>query len=408
MPSQHPSAEQYPRFSESEFDRRRTAVRETMREAEVDALVMYGNSGIARRYQANIHYLANYLDHHHNYLVFFADPAEPSQLLIGLESHVPTAVAWSEIDDVVDGGIDPAATVVDRIEGTAAADGTVGLVGPRASHGITLPHAHHETIDAGLDADLVDFSAAYEDVRVEKSEEEIEWLTRAAEHTDTATRALEEALEPGITEMELKAAVEESYLEDGGDRYITFVSSTPMDDPEPGKCLHWKQASNRTIREGDVVNTELGAGYWGYTGQTQRTFAVGAEPPERYRDLHDVAERTYENVLDVLEPGNTTEDILHAAEPLVESPYTIYDALVHGFGVDIVPPTIGRADVEAAKDGDYGGENPTELREGMAIVVQPNPITTDERYGVQAGDLVVVRSDGPEVIQEHPLEFVRV
>lgn len=42
----------------------------------------------------------------------------------------------------------------------------------------------------------------------------------------------------------------------------------------------------------------------------------------------------------------------------------------------------------------------------MAIVVQPNPITTDERYGVQVGNLVIVRDSGPEVLQEYPVEFV--
>jgi Xaa-Pro aminopeptidase len=88
--------------------------------------------------------------------------------------------------------------------------------------------------------------------------------------------------------------------------------------------------------------------------------------------------------------------------------YTIYDGLVHGFGVDILPPTLGRADVEAAKEDGYAIEDPTVIEENMAVVVQPNPITTDERYGVQTGNLVVVRADGPEVLQEHPIEFVRV
>ena len=408
MTRAHRSGEYFPRFSETEFERRRSAVRKMMRKEDVNVLVAYGHSGINRRYQSNVYYLANYLDHHHNYLVFFADPGEESQLLVGLSSHVPTAAAWAEIDDTRAGGPDPAAKVVERIRETDAATGTVGVVGPRSSYGITIPHPHYETIAAGLDADIRDVSLAYEGVRVRKSEEEIEWLRRGAEFTDTAMEALTSATEPGVTEMEIKADLECAYLTEGGDQHISYISSTPMDNPERGKCLHWKQASERTVREGDVVNTELGAGYWGYTGQMQRTFSVGRPPTDEYRRLHDVAVETYENILDVLHPGNTTEDVLRAADPIIESEYTIYDGLVHGFGVDIVPPTLGTEDVEAAKRGKYSIENPMELRENMAVVVQPNPITSDERRGVQVGNLVVITQNGPEVLQDYPVDFVQL
>lgn len=404
----HDPAADYPRFSEEEFERRRTAIREMMAENGVDALVVYGHSGLNRRYQANVYYLANYMDHHHNYLVFFADPAEETTLFIGLGSHVPTAVAWAEVDDVRSGGSDPARSVVDRIDGTAAAGGRIGLVGPRASHGITLPHPHYETLSAGLSADLVDVSTAYERIRTIKGGEELEWLREGARLTDLAMEALEAALEPGVTELELKAEWEYAYLKEGGDPHISFISSTPMDDPEPGKCLHWKQASNRSIREGDVVNTEIGAGYWGYNGQMQRTFSVARPPSARYRDLHDVAEETFDSVLAALKPGNTDEDLLRAAAPLIESEYTIYDALVHGFGVDILPPSIGHGQIEAAKDGDYAIDDPVEIEENIVVVVQPNPITRDERYGVQVGDAVVVTEDGPESLHEYPFELVHV
>lgn len=408
MTRSHRSGEYFPRFSSAEFDRRRSAVRQMMREEDVDALVVYGHSGINRRYQSNVYYLANYLDQHHNYLVFFADPNEEPQLLVGLGSHVPTAAAWTEIEDTQAGGADPAAKVVERIRGTDAATGTVGVVGPRASHGITIPHPHYETLSTGLDAELEDVSLAFERVRIRKSEEEIEWLRRGAAFTDTAMEALERATEPGMTELDVKAELEYAYLREGGDQHISYISSTPMTDPEPGKCLHWKQASNRPIREGDVVNTELGAGYWGYTGQMQRSFTVGRPPTDEYRDLHDVAVETYENILDVLQPGNTTADILRAAEPIIESEYTIYDGLVHGFGVDIVPPTVGAEDIEAAKDGEDPIEDPMELQENMAVVVQPNPITTDERRGVQVGNLTVIGQNGPEVLQDYPVGFVQL
>lgn len=403
MTRAHPAGGDFPRFSPDEFERRRTAVREMLADNDLEALVIYGHSGLHRRYQANVYYLANYLDHHHNYLVFFRDPTEAAALFIGLGSHVPTATAWAEIEAVEAGGRDPAGRVAERLDGTAAATDRVGLVGPRGSHGITLPKAHYDRLESALDADFVDVSAAYEAIRTVKSDEEIEWLREGARLTDLAMARLEASIEPGRTELEAKAAWEAAALAEGGEPHISFISSTPMGEPEPGKCLHWKQASTRTIRAGDVVNTEIGAGYWAYNGQLQRTFTVGAPPTERYRELHRVAETTYEAIADVLHPGNTTEDVLRAAEPLIDSPFTIYDGLLHGFGVDILPPSIGVEAVEAAKAGTTAIDDPVVFEEGMVVVIQPNPITRDERYGVQTGEAVVVRSTGPERLHDYPL-----
>jgi hypothetical protein len=40
----------------------------------------------------------------------------------------------------------------------------------------------------------------------------------------------------------------------------------------------------------------------------------------------------------------------------------------------------------------------------MAIVVQPNPITPDERMGLQLGQLTIVRAEGAESLHSVPFE----
>ncbi|HYX88961.1 MAG TPA: hypothetical protein VE753_06295, partial [Gaiellaceae bacterium] len=39
-----------------------------------------------------------------------------------------------------------------------------------------------------------------------------------------------------------------------------------------------------------------------------------------------------------------------------------------------------------------------------AIVIQPNPVTPDERMGLQLGELTVVRNEGAESLHGVPLE----
>jgi Xaa-Pro aminopeptidase len=84
------------------------------------------------------------------------------------------------------------------------------------------------------------------------------------------------------------------------------------------------------IEPGDVLITEISGGYWGYTGQIHRAYAIGAEPTPEYRRIHDVAVEGYERVRDAIRDGSTAEDVLNAAQVIHDRGFTIYDDLLHG------------------------------------------------------------------------------
>ncbi len=44
----------------------------------------------------------------------------------------------------------------------------------------------------------------------------------------------------------------------------------------------------------------------------------------------------------------------------------------------------------------------------MTVVIQPNPVTPDERMGVQIGNLVRITATGIEPLQQFPLRALRV
>src|SRR3982074_1642494 len=82
------------RFSGAEMRRRRALTDALMDEHDLDALVLFGNSGVNRHNQANVFWLTNHLDLHPCYLVL---PREGKPLLlIGLANHVPSAREVSE------------------------------------------------------------------------------------------------------------------------------------------------------------------------------------------------------------------------------------------------------------------------------------------------------------------------
>lgn len=386
------------RFSEAELDRRFALARELMRAHDVSALVVFGTSATNRAGMANPFWLSNHLDLHHCYLVVPVDEGKESALYTGLTNHVPNAREVSGVPIVEWGGYDPSERVAARLRAIGAERGRVGLVGANAKFSMGMPYQHHERVRAALPGlELVDVTGPFQRLRLVKSEEEIAWLRRAAALTDKAILAVAEAAVPGVSEIELVAAGEGAYRPEGGMPRIMFLRSMAMD--EPNGCLPAQTPSARRLRSGDVVITELSASYWGYTGQIQRVIFVDAEPTAEWARMLGVAREAYDAIAGVLRPGATEADVLRAAEPIREAGYSIYDDLVHGYGVDIQPPIVDREQFAEPPSGP--GQS---FEEGMTIVIQPNPVTPDERMGLQLGGLTVVRVDGAEALQAVPLE----
>jgi hypothetical protein len=111
-----------------------------------------------------------------------------------------------------------------------------------------------------------------------------------------------------------------------------------------------------------------------------------------------VAREAHDAIAAVLRAGATEADVILAAEPIREAGYAIYDDLVHGYGVDIMPPIVDREQL-----GHPPADGGARFERGSAVVIQPNPITPDERMGLQLGGLTIVRDAGPE--QLHDVTF---
>jgi Xaa-Pro dipeptidase len=392
------------RFTSAEMERRYALARGLMEEHGLGALVLFGNSGVSRGNMANAFWLSNHLDLHHSYLVVPRDPGEEAALYTGLTNHVPNAREVTDVPIVEWGGYDPAAAVAGRLGEIGVTRGRVGLVGVNATFSMGMPYAHHARLADELPhLELVDVTAAFARLRLVKSEEEVEWLRKAAELTDRAIHALAEGARPGMTDVELVALAEAAYRPAGGIPRIMFLRSMAMDDPNG--CLPAQNPSHRSIGPGDVIIDEFSASYWGYTGQIQRPVFVEAEPTPEWQRMFDVALEAYGRIAEALRPGATEADVIRAGSVIGEAGYVVYDDLVHGYGVDIMPPIVDRScwaywpwdDARPAPEG-------RTFEEGMAVVIQPNPVTPDERMGLQLGGLVIVRADRVEPLHAVPFE----
>jgi len=392
------------KFSQQEMARRWTLARDLMRHLELDGLLVYGSSGANRHDQANIFWLTNHLDLHHNYLVAPLDESIEPALYVGLVNHVPNAREIAQVPIVEWGGDHPAEKIAGRLREMGLQKGRLGLVGIKAKFAIGMPYQHYLQLRRALpELELVDVTAQFSRLREVKSEEEIAWLRKAAEITDEAVFALQERVRPGMAEYELLGIVHGTVWTLGGLPHITFLRSMPMDDPTG--CVPAQNPSNRVIQKGDVIITEISASFWGYTGQIHRPFFVGADPNPTWQRLFDVALEAYQRIVQVMRPGATERDVIRAASVIGENGYAIYDDLIHGYGVDILPPLIDRSCCQYWPwDENRPAPEGRTFETNMAVVVQPNPITPDERMGLQLGALTVVTGDGSVALHRVPWE----
>ena len=393
-------------FSAEEMARRWRLARQLMDERGLDALLLFGNSGVNRHNEANVFWLSNHLDLHHCYLIAPRDEALEPALFTGLTNHVPNARQVSDVPSVAWGGYDPAATVAERLRRQGLARARIGLVGINATFGMGMPYQHLEMLTRELpELEAVDVTRAFAGLRAVKSDEEIAWLRRAAELTDRTIHALQAEVRPGLPEYALLAIIEGAYRAAGGQPHIAFLRSMPMD--APNGCLPAQNPSDRRIREGDVIITEISASWWGYSGQIHRPVFVGREPTPAWQHMFDTARMAYERIAAAMTPGASEADAIRAGAVIGERGYAIYDDLVHGYGVDIHPPIIDRSCVRYWSSP--AGEAPPPGRtfeRNMAIVIQPNPVTRDERMGLQLGALTVVTDAGAESLHRVPFEPV--
>jgi Xaa-Pro aminopeptidase len=171
---------------------------------------------------------------------------------------------------------------------------------------------------------------------------------------------------------------------------------------DPGMCVPAQFQSDRRIQQGDVLFCEISANYWGYAGQVLRTFTVAADPEELFIRLHDTAQRAFDAITAAALPGVHVRDLVAASSVIEENGFTIYDDLVHGYGGGYLPPVLGSASRDHRPTPDM------HLETGMALVVQPNVITPDERAGVQTGELGVITAEGWTSLHETPYGMRRI
>ncbi|HEY9446912.1 MAG TPA: M24 family metallopeptidase [Burkholderiales bacterium] len=374
--------QEYPRFSDAEYARRHKALAEVMEKAGADHLLVVTDHRTGNATQ----WVTGWPGSVEALTIF--EPGE--QLLMHMEwyNHFPLGQKIAKGVDTRWGEHQGMAKTIAELKRRGAK--RVGLIGP-------LGIAKYQQLAQSFDVALLDKD--YIRLRMVKSEEEIDWLRIGAALSDAGFAALLEGTRVGLTERELANIVERAWVAHGGTTMIHYIGRTSMDHPHV--FVPPQQHSPRKVEKGDVVFCELSAFWWDYAGQVLRTFTVDAEPTPLYRDLHAVAEATFDAVTGVMRHGTAMQEIVDASGIIEARGYSVCDDLVHGFGGGYFQPIIG------PKSRPAGPLPDMTLEENMTLVVQPNIITPDRKAGVQVGEMIRITRTGFELLHRTPRGFFR-
>lgn len=371
------------------MERRGRSVDQLCADQHLDALVVFGTSANATQAQAQVHFLTGFLGRQDAYVVWV--PGRHPVLFVQYFNHVPQARRVARAD-VRWGGARSVDAVADELAGQPRAR-RVGLVGP-------LPYREHQRLTSRLDdRTFVDATADFIRLRLIKSEEELEWMGRAAAITDQTLAALVCAAVPGATELELQAEAASAAIRAGGQPHFLYLSSTPMGNPD--RIVPQQDLTDRRLQPGDAIILELSAADTAYSGQVLRTVTVEAELTETYRRLHDVAWQAFYEVARTIAPRVSAAAVVEAASLIDAHGLTICDDLVHGYGGGYLPPILRTPNTSHGAVPDFVFER------NMTLVIQPNVVTLDLRAGVQVGELVRVTEDGVVSLHRMPQRVLR-
>ena len=378
----------YPKFSDSERESRYAAVRSYMRDERLDCLIVMGSSSRRGEGMGNVRYLTGLGDKGSTccYLLF---PLDGEPVLLLSSKVKPSALAISWVRDMRPFSAENAGEkLADEIVQRKLQMGGIGLAG--ADHGLRIPYDIYQILRQKLpDAQFLDVTNMFFEMRLVKSDEEIEFIRRAAGLCDRGYFAELSVLRPGLTEFQLQASIMKAMFDVGCEEpALVLVNSCSRTGPI--MSIVDSYASGRVIQKGDVVFTEITGQYGGYCAQSLHTVCLGSVPP-KIREMFDFALDLYQAILDVMKPNKTWNEVASVGGKMLgEFGFTRSSQFFHSLGF-------------GAPDPDPRPRDNIRLRPGMVFSVEANPITADGKWGVLTGNTVLITENGAEVLNRtHP------
>ncbi|GKX68672.1 aminopeptidase P family protein [Inconstantimicrobium mannanitabidum] len=238
------------------------------------------------------------------------------------------------------------------------------------------------------------------ELRLIKSEEEIEEMRKAIKITIEGVESLMKNSKPGMKEYELEAYFDFVCKTNGAKDY---AFKTIAAAGKNATILHYVD-NNSEIKDNDLVLFDLGAQINYYNADITRTIPANGKFTDRQKEVYEAVLRVNEKVTKSIKPGvNILEWNNQATELIAEECINLglikdksevrkyyWHSIGHSLGLDT--HDVGKRDVE--------------FKPGMVYTVEPGIYIEEESIGVRIEDDVLVTEDGYEVLTKDMIKTV--
>ncbi len=237
--------------------------------------------------------------------------------------------------------------------------------------------------------DYVDGQSVMMDARCVKTEDELQLLSIASQIAEAGLYTIEQTMKPGMRECEVWAEADKTVLSLGAERLRGILTTGGRTNP-----YYRLEGTDKIMRPGDLLITDVVLQYMGYYTCVVRTFLVGNKPTKEqkklYRDAYDALNRT----IDTVKAGVTTDKV---AQALPKGNWANFSLNIgHGLGLHVhEAPFIAEI---------YSKECPTELKAGQYLAIETYEGESGSDQGVRLEQNFVVTKTGYEVFSRYPFD----
>ncbi|MEM1545090.1 MAG: Xaa-Pro peptidase family protein [Candidatus Methanomethylicia archaeon] len=268
--------------------------------------------------------------------------------------------------------------------------GSVNRVG---IEGYSIPYATYTRLSNILsNIEAVDATDAIWWFRLIKSIDEVEKIKNASKTVSKAISRAIEVIKPGVKEVDVAACIAyEIYSMNG------FIDIQPIVASGPRSAIPHAKASNRVIRDKEVVVVDIVAKHSEYYSDMTRTVATRSITNE-LRKIYEVVREAQEKALETVTTGVLCSEVDRAARKIIED---------YGYGKYFIHSTGHSIGLDVHESLRIAENINTELKEGMTITVEPG-IYIENIGGVRIEDTILVTKNGAEVLTEYSKDFIEI
>lgn len=251
-----------------------------------------------------------------------------------------------------------------------------------------LTYSDFKTFKKGLrPTKLMPCADFVESLRVIKSPQEINLITKAQRISEKIFLEIRKKLKPGKTEQEIAFDIEQLAHKYGADG----VSFPPIIAFGANSGIPHHQTSNKKLKKGDLVLIDMGMKYKGYCSDMTRVVFT-KKPTPKQKEIYNLVLTAQETAIKKLKaktPGKTADNFARSMITKAGYGKNFGHSLGHGIGLEIH---------ESPRVAHNSG---LPIPENTIVTVEPG-IYLENSFGIRIEDMVLVRRDSVRNLTKVP------